>query len=80
VGLRIAEALSELKLPAALAPGVLAFAMQDVLDSARLAYYDDWTEFSRAASALDDVQIADYVSALAAGGPFIPADRSDRRP
>jgi hypothetical protein len=81
VAMRVAEALSEAKLPASLAPAVLAFAMQDVLDSARLAYHDDWTEFSRAAGALDKDQIADYISALAAGGPLLPPRaNSDKRP
>lgn len=81
VALRVAEALAEAKLPASLAPGVLAFAMQDVLDSARLAYHDDWTEFSRAAGAIDKDLIADYISALAAGGPLLPPrTNSDKRP
>ena len=81
VALRVAEALAEAKMPASLAPGVLAFAMQDVLDSARLAYHDDWTEFSRAAGALDKDQIADYISALAAGGPLLPPRANgDKRP
>lgn len=81
VALRVAQALYDAKLPASLAPAVLAFAMQDVLDSARLAYHDDWTEFSRAAGALDKDQIADYISALAAGGPLLPPRaNSDKRP
>jgi hypothetical protein len=81
VALRVAEALAEDNMPASLAPGVLAFAMQDVLDAARLAYQDDWTEFSRAARELDKDQIADYISALAAGGPLIPPRvNSDKRP
>jgi hypothetical protein len=81
VALRVAEALAEVKLPAALAPAVLAFAMQEVLDAARLGYHDDWTEFSRAAAALDKDQIADYISALAAGGPLLPPRvNGDKRP
>jgi hypothetical protein len=81
VALRVAEALAEVKVPATLAPAVLAFAMQEVLDAARLAYHDDWTEFSRAAAALDKDQIADYISALAAGGPLLPPRvNGDKRP
>jgi hypothetical protein len=81
VGLRVAEVLAELEMPAALAPGVIAFAMQHVLDSARLAYRGDWSELSRAARALDSSLVGDYIAALAAGGPLLSAPaRNDQRP
>jgi hypothetical protein len=73
VNLRMAEALAARRLPAALLPGVLAFAVQDVLDDAQPAYFDDWPAFSRAARALPDHRIDDYIAALAAGGPLQPA-------
>jgi hypothetical protein len=72
VGLRVLEALSDHGLPIALAPGVLAAALQDVLDNARLAYFDDWLSLSRAVDALDDDQLIDYISALTARGPLVP--------
>jgi hypothetical protein len=72
VNLRVADALAARRLPAALLPAVLAFAMQDVLDDTRPAHFDDWPAFCRAARALTDDRIDDYVAALAAGGPLVP--------
>jgi hypothetical protein len=72
VNIRVLEALEKRHLPVALAPGVLAAMLQDVLDDARLAYFDDWLSLSREVQALGDDQIADYVSALTAGGPLVP--------
>jgi hypothetical protein len=72
VNLRVAEALAARRLPAALLPSVLAFAVQDVLDDARPAYFDDWGAFCRAAAALPDDRMDDYIAALAAGGPLVP--------
>jgi hypothetical protein len=74
VALLIAEHLAELRLPAALAPGVLAFAMQDALDAAQPAYFDDWSEFGRAAKSIPRERLLDYVAALTAGGPLLPAE------
>lgn len=72
VNLRIAAALAERRLPAALMPGVLAFAMQDVLDAAAPAFFDDWPAFWQAAAALPPERIDDYIAALTAGGPLVP--------
>ena len=73
VNIRVLEALEERHLPVALAPGVLAAMLQDVLDDARLAYFDDWLSLSREIQSLGDDQINDYISALTAGGPLVPA-------
>ena len=73
VSLRVAEFLAEFKLPATLAPGILAYAMQDVLDQAQPAFFDDWPTFERAARSLPRERLIDYVSALSAGGALIPA-------
>jgi hypothetical protein len=75
VTLRVAEVLAERRLPAALVPAVLAFAMQDVLDSALPAYFDDWPAFCRAAKAIAPDRIDDYIAALTAIGPLVPASR-----
>jgi hypothetical protein len=75
VTLRLTEALSERKLPAALLAGVLAYAMLDVVDEADPAYFDDWAAFSRTAAAIDGGRIDDYIAALTADGPLIPASR-----
>jgi hypothetical protein len=79
VGLRVAEFLSEMKLPTALAPGILGYAMQDVLDQAQPAYFDDWAAFERTARDLPRERLVDYVAALAAGGALIPVTSSETR-
>lgn len=79
VPLRVAEFLAEFKLPATLAPGVLAHAMQDVLDEARPAFLDDWPTFERTARGLRRERLSDYLAALSAGGALIPVTRPETR-
>ena len=67
-----------LGLPAQIAP-MIAYAMQEVLDQARPAYFDDWSGFSQAASALSRDNLIDYIAAQTAGGPLLPATRSENR-
>ncbi len=74
VSLRVADALASMHLPAALAPGVLAFALQDVIERAQPAYPEDWQAFGRAARELPFARLTDYVAALTANGPLLPAD------
>lgn len=73
VHLRVAEALGTLKLPAVLAPDVAAQAIWDTMSSAPMAHADDWLALVRAARALPDDRFLDYVSALTAIGPMMPA-------
>ena len=73
VGLLVAAALAKFDLPSALAPGVAAYAMQDVLDASQPAYFDDWSQFGRAALTLSVDRFADYVAALTSGGALLPA-------
>ena len=75
VNLLAADALAVRKLPAALAPGIVALAMQDALDTARPSYFDDWTGFTSAVTALPSGRMDDYVASLAAG-PLVPLPRS----
>ena len=75
IAVAVAEALAARHLPGSLAPGVIAFAMQDAIDGARLAYFDDWSAFSRAARGITPDRMADYIAALTAGGPLVPADQ-----
>jgi hypothetical protein len=70
--LRIADALAARRLPALLARDVAAFAMQDVLDRARPAYFDDWLPVAYAARDLSESQFDDYVAALTVDGPLVP--------
>jgi hypothetical protein len=81
VALLIAEELAERQLPAALAPSLLAFAMQDALDATQPAYFDDWSEFGRAAQSIPKERFLDYVAALTAGGPLLPLETNNgKRP
>lgn len=72
VPLRVAEVLAEMNLPSALAPSVAAYALQDVVDRARPAFFDDWPAFQRAARHLPRERLIDYIAAAAAGGPLVP--------
>jgi hypothetical protein len=69
LNLRIAEFLSDLRIPATLFPGVMALATQDFVDSLPLLYQDDWTALSGRAAALSRERVEDYVSAVVASGP-----------
>jgi hypothetical protein len=81
VALLIAEHFAELQLPATLAPGVMAFAMLDALHGAQPAYFDDWSEFGRAAQSISRERVLDYVAALTAGGPLLPVETDNgKRP
>lgn len=74
LSLRVAEALSDLALPAQLTRSILALATQDVLDAYRPAYIDDWSAMVAAVRSLPEGRFVDYVSALTAGGPLVPDD------
>ena len=80
VGILVADTLASLKLPAEIAPGVIAFVMQEVMDQARPAHFDDWLEFSRAANAVTRDRLVDYIAAQTAGGALMPAKAGDRHP
>ncbi len=71
--LRVAIVMADLKLPAALAAPVLAYAMRDHLDRVRPVHGADVEAFARQARALTRQQVEDYVGALAAVGPLRPA-------
>jgi len=77
VAILVADTLASLEMPAEIAPGVIAYAMQEVMDQARPAHFDDWSEFSRAAIAVSRDTLVDYIAAQAAGGPLLPAKSAD---
>jgi hypothetical protein len=81
VSIIVADTLAALDLPAPIAPGVVAFAAQEALYQARPAHLEDWSGFSRAASALSRDALVDYIAAQTAGGPLLPSaqtvDRHD---
>jgi hypothetical protein len=72
--LRVAMTLAEYDLPAALAPGVLALALFDLIHEAPVAHDDDGLGLALQATRLADDRLADYVAALTAGGPLVPLD------
>jgi hypothetical protein len=72
VSLRTALALDELHLPAAIGRAVLSYAMQDVLDRAQPAHFDDFLAMAFAARDLENDRFEDYVAALTASGPLLP--------
>lgn len=78
VTLRTMEGLAARRLPALLTRDVVAFAMQDVMDLARPAYFDDWLSVAFAARDLKDDRVDDYVAALTAAGPLIPVKNAPR--
>jgi hypothetical protein len=71
LNLRVAAALAEMRLPAALAKWVLSFAVQDFIDRASLLHADDWLTRVRAARALPRERIEDYIAAAAVDGPLV---------
>jgi len=75
ISLQIAETLSGLNLPAALAPALAGFVAQDVIDHAPLADPDDWAEFGRTVRDLPRERMFDYIAALTVGGPLVATDQ-----
>ena len=73
LNLHIAIMLGELQLPAAIAKAVLTAAVQDFIDEVRPSDFNDWLTLVRAARAVSRERIEDYVAAVTAGGPLVPA-------
>ena len=69
--LQVAVALSEMRVPAALAKPVLQFAVRDFVDRAPSLHLDDWLTRVRAAQGLSHEQIEDYVAAVVVAGPLV---------
>ena len=78
VMLRTADALAARRLPALLGRHIAALAMQDVIDRARPAYFDDWLPLAFAARDLRDDQIDDYIATLTVAGPLVPVTKGSR--
>jgi hypothetical protein len=71
--LKVLSETAALHLPASLVRGIHAAALQDYLDNARPAYIGDWWTLGELARTLSRERVLDYVSALTAGGPLVPA-------
>ena len=80
LNLHVAVALSEMRLPAALAKPVLAIAVRDFVDRAPSLHLDDWLTRVRAAQGLSYEQIEDYVSAVVVEGPLVLDTNPERSP
>ena len=78
LNLQVAMALSEMRVPAALAKPVLEFAVRDFVDRAPSPHLDDWLTRVRAAQGLSYEQIEDYVSAVVVEGPLVPDTNPER--
>jgi hypothetical protein len=71
--LKVLSEAAALHLPGSLVRGIHAAALQDYLDNARPAYIGDWWTLGELARTLSRERVLDYVSALTAGGPLVPA-------
>jgi hypothetical protein len=78
LNLHVAATLDRLKLPAMLARAVLARAVQDYVDQVRPTDSSDWLTLVRAAQALPQQKIEDYVASLTAEGPLFVAESSNK--
>jgi hypothetical protein len=72
INLHVAEQLRARGLPASLTPGVLAGAILDYIEQVRPAHPADWLTLVRAAQAIPDDRLDDYVAALTTDGPLAP--------
>ena len=64
-------------MPAALAPSLLAFLVQDMAESARPNGHDDWAALAEFVQELPAERIDDMVAALAGDGHLAPALEAD---
>jgi len=82
LNLRVAERLEAARLPASLAQAVLAAALQDFIERTHPVHANDWLTLVRAAQAVSDDRIDDYVASMTAGGPLVldrpPSDAEGR--
>jgi hypothetical protein len=78
VNLRVAGLMSELKVPAALFPGVMAMAIQDYIDTVPARFEEDWEAISGHAWQITRERVEDYVSAFVAKGPVRTTAGSNR--
>lgn len=69
---RLAEVLTELKVPTTIAAEIMPRAVQDVIDHAQLGDRGDWTSLLRYIQSIDRQRVEDYVSTLTAGGALVP--------
>jgi len=69
--IRTAIEIQERRLPAALAPGVLALLMTDLIERSTLPHHSDVPAISRFVRRLPASRFDDYIAAVAARGPLV---------
>jgi hypothetical protein len=79
LNLHVAMLLADLRVPAALFPGVMALATQDYIDGAALVHDDDWVGWAGGAAAMSRERMEDYVAAVVANGPINPVESAGAR-
>ena len=70
VTLRLVEETALRRLPAALVPALLGFALEDYWHEVTARFADDWFGLTRQAAALSSSRFEDYVAALTGKGPL----------
>jgi hypothetical protein len=77
LSLRLAEMLADLKMPAALLPGVLAAATSDLVDRAPCRYADDLRGLVEHVQSLSSDDLEQYLALLTTGGPLVLVREGD---
>jgi hypothetical protein len=77
LALRVAVELARRRLPASLAPYLLAYLVQDAVDGASPVSSDDWLALAGFARELPAESFDDYLSALTGAGPLVAAPEAD---
>jgi hypothetical protein len=73
-GLRLAELLTALELPAALARHVLPELMREFLDQVKMVHSEDWTAVERFWATVSRDRVEDIVAQLTVDGPLMAGD------
>jgi hypothetical protein len=68
---RLAELMSELKLPAVLARHLLPVLMRDFLDRVQMVYSDDWTAAAEYWATVQRARVEDAMAQLTVDGPLL---------
>ena len=76
--LRVALEIRQRHLPSALAPGVLALVVTDLIERAALPHHSDAPAIGAAVRNVSSSRFDDYVAAVAARGPLVPVSEEPR--
>jgi hypothetical protein len=76
--LRTALEIRQRRLPSALAPGVLALVVTDIIERSALPHHSDVPAIGAAVRRVSSTVFDDYVAAVAARGPLVPVSDEPR--